>query len=152
MPTQVFTGFVFALGEGNIDLTTALAGGNLRMLLVMTNSTAEAERDDTFIADITTLDEFDGAGYARETLTGTYSQDDAGNQALLSIDPATFGTPANGTRMIAGAILFLFVTNDADSRLIAFFPVTPYNPDGNPVIFEENNLNKILRIRALPEE
>lgn len=148
----VYTGFVFGLGEGNFDFTTALAGGDLRMLLYMENSSAESDRDSTFIADITTLDEFDGAGYARETLAGAYSQDDANNQALVSIDPATFGTPANGTRKIAGAVLFLFVTNDADSRVIAVFPVTAYNPDGNPVIFEQNDLNKILRIRAMPEE
>lgn len=125
------------LSEGSIDV---------RVLLVMTNSTADTDQDAQFIANIGTLDEMDGANYARVNVANqTVTQDDANNRSEFSFDAFTWTALGAGTRNVLGAVIFGFVTNDADSFLIAYidsggFPFAAnggdvtYTPDAQGVL------------------
>lgn len=120
------------LWNGNIDLDTH----DIRGLAVMTNTTADSETNTTFIAGFTTLDEYDGTNYSRQTFTGeAVNADVANNRAEFDANDVAFGTAGSplgtGTRSIQGMVIFRFVTNDADSRVIFFIDLTPaFNPRG----------------------
>ena len=125
------------LSEGSIDV---------RVLLVMTNSTADTDQDTEFIGGIGTLDEYDGANYVRKNVANqTVTQDNANNRSEFSFDAFTWTALGAGTRQALGAVIFGFVTNDADSFLIAYidsggFPFAGnggdavYTPDAQGVI------------------
>lgn len=116
------------LWDGTIDLNTH----DIRILLVMTNTTADTENDKQFIAGFTTLDEMDGATYARIALTGeAVNQDTPNSRAEFDANDVNWPTLGNGTRQVQGAVIFRFVTNDADSYNIFFIDLAPnVNPGG----------------------
>lgn len=128
-----YTPFKADLLKGEIDFD---APNDIRMLLVMTNTTADTDQDTHFIGSIGTLDEMNGSGYVRKALGGeTVSEDAANNRGeFQSTTPVTWTALGAGTRSIAGAVLFKFVTNDADSVLIAYidtggFPIAANGGD-----------------------
>lgn len=93
---------------------------DLWAILVMENSTALGELDLVNPADFSTLDEYDGSGYARVQLTGcAVSTDNALFRAVLTCDPITFPSLGIGTRQCIGMVIIKKVTNDADSLNIA---------------------------------
>lgn len=123
------------------------AGADVRALLLSTNTTADTERDSAFVADIGTLDEYDGANYARKSLAGEVVTSDpsgASGKGRAYFD-ATDLTEAQsnywanlgaGTRSIAGILLIKFVTNDADSVPLLWIdnaPQLPFNGNGGKV-------------------
>lgn len=114
----VYTGAKKLLGDGDLNLDA----GDIRALLVMSNTTADTDQDADNIADIGTLDEYDGSGYSRATLTGeVVNRDDANNRAEFDVADFTFGaTVAVGTRNAVGFVVYRHVTNDADAILIAY--------------------------------
>lgn len=123
----------FATGE--IDWDT----DDIRCLLVMTNTTADTETDKEFISQFTTLDEFNGAGYARQTMAGeAVNQDTPNARAELDATDEAFAALSNGTRQIQGVVFFKFVTNDADSIPIAYTAFTAFNPGGSVLTLEFN--------------
>ncbi len=133
--------YTHALAEhmkGNIDLD----GDDLRSLLVMTNTTADTELDKQTLDAFTTLDEFDGAGYTRQTLTGKVVVEDTGNdRGEFSMDNITFGPIDAGTRNIAGVLIFKFVTDDTDSIPVFWLDTgggltPPITPTGGPLVIE----------------
>ena len=99
--------------SGDIDLT-----GDIRILMVMSNSTCDTEADVEFIAGFGTLDECDGATYARVPLVGEAVAPDLPNDRgefdANDLAPA-WATLGVGARQNIGIVVFLFVTNDADS-------------------------------------
>lgn len=114
---------------------------DLRLILVMTNTTADTDQDLENVADLGTLDEMDGANYVRKAVTSeAVVQDDPNNRAELSFDPVTWSALGNGTRQLEGIILIQFVTNDADSLLVAFIDPTgwPLNPGGADLVVTPN--------------
>lgn len=119
--------------------------GDYRVLLVSAATTADTEDDTEFVAGFSALDEVVATGYARVTLTGEAVVEDLpNNRAEFNADDAAFGAIGNGSNdTIDGAVLFRFVTNDADSPVIAHidtggFPKTTnggtftvqWNPEG----------------------
>lgn len=117
--------------DGTIDWDTH----DIRMALVMTNTTADTETDKALMNAFSTLDEFDGSGYTREVFTNeAVNQDTPNNRSELDADDATFGALGSGTRSIQGAIIYKHVTNDGDSIPIAYIDLTPaFNPGGGTV-------------------
>ena len=95
--------------------------GDYRILLVSATTTADTEDDAEFIASITTLDEVAATSYARLTLAGEVVNEDLpNNRGEFDANDAAFGALGNGMNdTLDGAVLFRFVTNDADSFLIA---------------------------------
>lgn len=133
MASFVYTPAKALLAKGLLNLHTG--GNDIRMALCMSNTTADTDQDAATISAIGTLDEMDGANYARKTLAGeVVNQDDANNRAEFDFDDVTWTALGAGTRAIAGALIFKFVTNDTDNIPIAWvdsggFPVTANGGD-----------------------
>jgi hypothetical protein len=105
---------------------------DFRIILVMTNSTADTDQDLEFVGSIGTLDEYDGATYARITLAGeTVTEDPGNNRAEFSANNISWATLGAGTRQALGMILYRFVTNDADSPLVAWIDTGGFPFSGN---------------------
>lgn len=125
----LFSKAKWAIGRKKIDLQVDSIG----IILVMSNSTVPSQEDVEFIAGLTTLDEYDGAGYSRKILANkSLAQDLVNNVARLTADDFSWAALGAGTRQCIGAILVQIVTNDTDSRPIAFIdgPAFPFNGDG----------------------
>lgn len=126
-------------GELDFDAQT------FRVALLMTNTSlaAAGQEDVATVAGFTTLDESNGANYARQQLAGlAVTADNANNRALFDANDAVFATLGQGTRNLAGALLFRFVTNDADSVPVAWFDAAPFP-------FAANGLDLTLRWNAV---
>lgn len=104
--------------NGNINLST----DDIRVTLVMTNTTCDTETDVTLMNGFTTLGQCDSTGFARFTLTGeTVSDDDGTDEARFDAIDATFSSvAADASFAIQGALVFKHVTNDAASTPICF--------------------------------
>lgn len=126
-----------AMMESEIDL----ASDDIRVMLVMTNTTADTEDDANVIDDFTTLDEYDGGGYSRQELASQAVNEDAGNnRAEFDATNSTFSNVAVGTRQAQAAILFKHVTDDSDSVPIAYIDDGgfPFTGNGSDVILQWN--------------
>lgn len=117
-----------------------IKGYDLWAMLVMANSTAIGELDLVNPADFSTLDEYNGSGYARVQLTGcAVTIDNATMRAILTCNPITFSSLGIGSRQCIGMVIFKKVTNDADSINIAAIDtasgatVWPFDGDGGDV-------------------
>lgn len=113
-------------GALNLDA----GGDDIRTILVMTNTTADTERDKATISAFTDLDEADGASYARVAMLNEAVQEDAANdRGEFHTDDVPFPNLGVGTRQTAGMIIYKHVTDDTDSIPIAYidtggFPAT----------------------------
>ena len=93
--------FTVASQKGNTgDLNHAEAGGmDIRVLLVMSNTTAAADFGAQTLSGITTLDECDGASYARQLCNNQVAtQDLANRRSEFSHDVVTFANLGAGSR------------------------------------------------------
>jgi len=136
----------------NTNAKRALLAGELdfdaqtfRVALLMTNTSlaVAGQEDVATVAGFTTLDESNGAGYARQTLTGlVVTADNPGNRGLFDANDAVYAALGQGTRNLAGALLFRFITNDADSVPVAWFDAAPFP-------FAANGLDLTLRWNAV---
>lgn len=122
MASLVYHNAIAKMMSGDLDLNTH----DIRVALLMTNTTADTENDADFIADFTTLDECDATGYARVALASeAVNLDDTNNRAEFDATDASFtGLSGNATRAIQGALIFRHVTNNADSVPICFVDFT----------------------------
>jgi len=111
---HVFTPALALLSADNLD--------DLRMGLVMTNTTADTEVDAENPADITTLDEFDGSNYSRQALTSeAVNVDLANDRAEIDFADPTFADIGNGTRQIQGWFVVQHVDGNAANDLNKFY-------------------------------
>lgn len=125
------------IAKGNIDFVN----DDIRVALVMTNTTADTEEDTALMNGFTTLDEFDGANYARIALASqAVNQDDANDRAEFDANDITFSALGAGTRNAQAAIVYKHVTDDTDSIPIAYIDTGgfPFAPNGNDVVVEWN--------------
>ncbi len=105
---------------------------DIRVLLVMANTTADTDQDAATISAFGTLDEYDGASYVRKAVTGeATNEDDPNNRAEMDADDITWSTLGVGTRQAVGMVVYKFVTNDADSIPILFIDSGGFPFDGN---------------------
>lgn len=115
---------------GALDLREA--GLDVRTIFVMSNSTAGTQRDATTIAGITTLDEYDGANYARQLCANQVVTEDVANErSEFSHDVITWANLGAGVRQCIGVIYYSHVTNDADSVPLFFVDTGGFPFDGN---------------------
>lgn len=130
MANFVYTKAKHLLLAGDIDFDEA--GDDIRVLLVMTNTTIDTEEDEDFIGDFTTLDEYDGANYARQTIDNQVTaEDEANDRGEFDGDNVTIANLGVGTRQCQALLIFHFVTNDADSVPIAYIDQGGFPFDGN---------------------
>jgi hypothetical protein len=113
---------------GTLDFST----DDIRVALMMTNTTVDTEKDKALVSGYTTLDEFDGSGYTTGGVALTseaVTEDGANNRGEFDAADAVFTSVGAGTRQIAGALVYKWVTNFTSSIPIAWidtggFPVT----------------------------
>lgn len=130
-------------------LNSATLTGDVRAALVMTNTTADTEVDTEFMSGFTTLDEMDGVGYARVALAAeAFAVDLANNRWEFAASAFTFAAVAAGTRQVQGLLLYLHVTNDADSKPLMYIDGTgfPFTANGEDIV-STPNAEGILQIR-----
>lgn len=138
----VYTPAKVLLATAQLDLSSV----DIRALLVMSSSSAAAETNAPTIAFFSTLDEYDGASYARQMLTGiAVNEDDSNARAELMTNPITWPTLGAGTRQATAMILFRFVTDDSDSVPIAYVDDGgfPFDGDGLDTILTPDPLGLI---------
>ena len=113
----------------NGALNFASGGNDIRVALVMTNTTADTEKDKALMNAFTTLDEYDGANYVRKSLTESLGEDNTNHRGEFDATDITWTALGAGTRNCQGAIIYKHVTNDTDSIPLAWldsggFPFT----------------------------
>lgn len=114
------------------------AASDLRLLLAMTNTTADTDQDAATLSAITTLDEYSGSGYARAAIAAeAVVRDDANNRAEFSgTSPISFGsTVAAAVRSAQGALLYRHIDGTAaNDQPIAWIDTGgfPVNGAGGP--------------------
>lgn len=120
------------LVKGDLDFDVA----DLRVMLCMSNTTADTERNVTNLAGFTTLDEYDGTGYARIDLgAATVTLDAANSRIEVDYADGTFGaTVAAGTRQWVGLLFYVHVDGTtANDYPVAWKDLTPNNGNGGAV-------------------
>ncbi|MEM7308920.1 MAG: hypothetical protein AAF682_19715 [Planctomycetota bacterium] len=121
--------FAHLLGTAGIDLEAAAAAGQIKVVLVMTNTTADTEQSVENLAGFTTLDEYDGTSYARQTLTGTaWTKDVANLRSELTGNDSVFPTLGAGTRQCQAAIV-AYDPGGGDANVV---PLTYVDTGGFP--------------------
>lgn len=132
----------FAYTEGGLGgLNETQLTGDQRAILVMTDTTADTDEDAEFVSDITTLDEYDGSGYARVALTTeAWASDPANDRWEFTADAIVFAALGVGTRQAAGLIIYWHVTDDDDSQPEFYYNGTgfPFDGNGEDVTFTPN--------------
>lgn len=108
------------------------AGDDMRVVLCMTNTTADTDIDADNLSGYT-LDEHDGTNAARKTCDNqTVSTDDANDRSEFDCDDFTWTALGNGTRQIQGMLIYEFITNDAGSFPLAWVDFSgTINPGGS---------------------
>ncbi|HXH05363.1 MAG TPA: hypothetical protein VNI83_02115 [Vicinamibacterales bacterium] len=138
MASFCYTPFLASLLSARLIANGALTDS--RVMLVMSNTTADTEEDAQFIANITTLDEFNGANYARKALANeVVNTDTVNNRGEFDADDLTAGGTGwtalgAGSRNIVAIVHYSHVTNDSDSKLNFYddsAPQLPFNGNGS---------------------
>jgi len=124
MASHVYDNAKEQLLLGTLDFST----DDIRVALLMTNTTADTEKSAATNAGFTTLDEFDGSGYSAggSALAGeAVTEDGANNRGEFDATDLTFSSVGAGTRSIDGALVYKFVTNFNSSIPIAWIDFSP---------------------------
>ena len=118
-----------AVLAGEIQFAT----DDIRAALCMLNTTADSVIDGAIHLSDLTLDECDGAGYSRQALANkTVTRDDTNDLAVFDADDESFGSIGASTRNVQGVLIYLHVTNDADSVPLFWLEFsTSKVPDGS---------------------
>jgi hypothetical protein len=104
-----------------LDRFATWTTGDFRWLLLTGGS---FNPDDNFVADVLDGFEVTVVGYARELVsTPTRTVNDTANRIEYGADDVNFGTLTAGENVTA-AVLFEFVTNDADSIPVGWQTLT----------------------------
>lgn len=126
------------LAKGDLDFDEA--GHDVRIMLCMSNTTADTDQDAGTISAIGTLDEYDGSGYSRAALAAqSVVRDDANNRAeITATSPVSFGTTvAAGTRNAVGALVYRHVDGTAaNDQPIAWIDTGGFPLNGGGAAFE----------------
>lgn len=115
---MLFKGFYDSLEDGSLE-----GAPDIRLALVMSGFTGESEEDSVNLADITDLDEFDGAGYARiDCANVAAGYDSTDDEWQLDFDDDSFGDPvAPGSDDIYGTLVYLYVDGTASGDIVLAF-------------------------------
>lgn len=129
MASFVYTEAKEQLLQGLLDFD---APNDFRILLLMSNTTADTEEDVSFVDEITTLDECDGANYARKSLASdAVSKDTTNNRGEYDAADISWTALGAGTRSNVAMQLIKHVTNDADSIPIGYIDTGGFPFAGN---------------------
>lgn len=110
------------LMDGSIDLDT----DDIRVALVMTNTTTDTEQTVTTVSGFATLDECNATGYSRQVIGGkSVTQDNANHRGVFSGNQVVFsGLSGDASRNIQGALIYKHVGADSSNIPICFSEFT----------------------------
>jgi len=115
------------IATAGLNLSTA----DLRVALVMTNTTTDTQKAANTFAGFTTLDECDGANYARVDLAGVTGVRDDGNLIwYVDATDAVFTNLGAGTRQNQAALLHVHNATPGLEIPVAFFDTGGFPFDG----------------------
>ncbi len=119
MASLVYNNAMLISVKAELDLQEA--GDDIRVALVMSNTTCDTEEETALMNAFTTLDEMDGANYGRKTLASQAVAIDTTNDRVeFDFEDLTFTALGNGTRDVQGMLVLKHVTNDTDSIPLFF--------------------------------
>jgi len=121
MANFAFTNAKRAILAGEINLAT----DDIRVLIVMTNTTADTDDGtgmDAALLSAITLDEADGSGYVRELLGSgaAVTADNTNNRGEFDASDITFDSLIQGTRQFQAIIVYKHVGADSANIPIAY--------------------------------
>jgi hypothetical protein len=131
-----------ALGDVHFD------SDDIRLIPVMTNTTADTDEDAATVSAIATLDEFDGgAAYPkafanRDALASeAVNEDTTNDRAEFDATDFTFSALEAGTRSIAGIVVYQHKTSDADSVPLLYIDSGgfPFTANGGDLTLQWNS-------------
>ena len=129
MANFAYTHALALLLKGDIDFEN----DDIRVMLIDSTTTADTEKDVSFIGDFSTLGELSGTGYVRKALgTQVVNQDDPNDRG--EFDAADIVWTAINAGTAQAMLIYKHVTNDADSIPIAYvdtggFPISTSGGD-----------------------
>lgn len=139
MASGFYNAALYDIGRGSIDLDT----DTLKIVLVTTSYTYDP--DGVFIDEAGTdvaATEISVTGYTggfsgsgRKTATVTGQANNTNNEADFAIADLTWTALSSGAT-IGGAVLVKEITNDAASKLIAFFDLTDTPTNGGDITLD----------------
>lgn len=136
MANFVYTPAKSKLLSADLDLNSH----DIRVAIVMTNTTADTEQDAATLSAFTTLDEYDGANYARKALANEIVNTDTTNdRGEFDADDFTWTALGAGTRQAAALLLYRYVDGTAAAdQPIAYIDTTspsvfPFSGNGGDV-------------------
>jgi len=102
----------------------------LKAILVMSDTTADTEKDIDTVSGFTTLDESDDTGYARVSLAGQSKiVNDTDDRAEFDANDIVFdGMNGDATRDYVGVQVFKLITDDTDSPPHLWIPFGANQP------------------------
>lgn len=109
---------------------------DLRVMICMSNTTADTERNVSTLSGFTTLDKYDGTGYTDIDLAGVSIAIDAANSRVeIDYNDGTFGAAVGaGTRNWAGLLYYVRVDGtNANDWPVAWKDLAAGNGNGNPI-------------------
>tara|TARA_R110002020_G_scaffold34660_3_gene105265 strand:+ start:11086 stop:11544 length:459 start_codon:yes stop_codon:yes gene_type:complete len=127
MAARVYVVTFHDLAKKQIDLRN----DDIRVLLVASNGAydpGDTDEDPNTLSDMNggagvAGVEFDGAGYSRKVLSSkSLSENTADNKVTFHATDVTWVSLSAGTHSVEGALLFKFVTSDADNVPLAWCP------------------------------
>jgi hypothetical protein len=131
MASFLYTPAKERLAKADLDFDTA----DLRLIGVMTNTTADTDQDAGTLSAIGTLDEYDGSGYSRVALSGeVVNRDDPNNRAEIDASDLApwFAALGVGTRQMQAMVLYRHVDGTAaNDQPIAFIDTGGFPFSGN---------------------
>jgi hypothetical protein len=138
MSQKIYRGWHDDMLAGNV-----VSAVDLRIMLVMTNTTCDTEDAQT-LSDFTTIDECDGVGYAQLDLAGVGAAWDAVNlreewDATDGDMDGGGGSIAASARDVQGYVVYRYVDGtDANDVPWGYRDIGPYTTAGGPFDFAWN--------------
>lgn len=124
--------------DGRIDLDT----DDIRVMLVTSSYVVNADHD--FVTDIT--NELSGTNYVRKSLANkSVTLDDTNDRSYFDADDVVW-TDLGPAGTAAAAVLFKWVTADADSPLLSYHALTPTVITNGGTVTVQWSANGIFRV------
>ena len=122
------------LGKADLDFDTV----TLNARLLMTNTTADTEKDKVLVSGFTTLDNYDGSGVSSpvDLASVAIAVDGANNRAEIDCADFSFGaTVGAGTRNAQGMLICKKVGGDGTDIPVAWIDTGgfPFNGNGGAI-------------------
>lgn len=140
MASFVFTDYK----RGALAADASLATADMRIVLVMTNTTFDTDADITTLGGTATPDYYDGANHDStngHALAGeAVAADNANDRGEFDATDHTINSLGAGTRQAQGLVLLRWVTNIGSSKPVAFIDSGgfPFSGNGGNVTFQWN--------------